>query len=104
MEESKYFIGTDLKFKITITADGFDQSSDDYKIELYCGNTQITINKSDIYTDPDTGDFYLLVETSKLRPGLLKMVVTAYVNDDAFPSGVRKEVTVQNIAYIKGIK
>ena len=104
MEESKYFIGTDLKFKITITAEGFDQGSDNYKIDLYCGNTQISIPKEDIYQDPDTDDYYLLVETSKLRPGLLKMVVTAYVPDDAFPSGIRKEVTVQNIAYIKGIK
>lgn len=104
MEESKYYIGTDLKFKITITAEGFSQDSDDYKVELYCGNTQITINKEDIVKDPDTDDFYMMVETSKLRPGMLRMVVTAFVPDDLFPSGVRKEVTVQNIAYIKSVK
>lgn len=99
--EERYYIGTDLKFKFTITAQGFNQATDEYKIDPYCGNAHIVVTQDDIIEDG--GEFFLLVDTSKLKPGPLKMVLTAFVPDDDFPSGVRKEVAVQNLAYIKTV-
>lgn len=104
--EEKYYIGTDLKFQITVTADGFDQATDEYKVDLYCGDaysgcSHITIPSSDIVEDD--GDYFMLVETSRLKPGKLTMVLTAYVEDNDFPAGVRKEVVVQDLAVIKSV-
>lgn len=101
MEEEKYYIGTDLKFKLEITASGFDQGTDEYTIDLYSGSKRITVTQDQIIDDGD--GFYLLVPTSQLKPGVLKMVVTAKVPDGDFPSGYRNEVTVQNLAYLKGV-
>lgn len=98
----KYYIGTDLKFKVTVTAGGFDQEHDEYKIDLYCGGTlAMTITQDDIVENG--GDYYMLVPTSSLSPGPLRMVLTAYVPDTDFASGIRKEVVVQNLAVIKSV-
>ena len=101
MEEEKYYIGTDLKFKIEITASGFNQGTDEYTIDLYSGTRQISVTQDDIVED--NGEYFLLVPTSSLKPGVLKMVVTAKVPDDDFPAGYRNEVTVQNLAYLKAV-
>ena len=106
MEEEKYFIGTDLKFKITISADGFDQSVDRYQIDIYSGEqfggcSHIVVPSEDIVEDD--GEYFLLVETRKLSPGMLRLVVTAFVPDEDFPSGYRREVTAQDVAYIKSV-
>lgn len=100
-QEDKYYLGSDLKFKIDITASGFDQDTDEYRIDLYCGNKKLTYTDQDIVTDPETGYHYLLVDTNLLRPGSIKLVVTALVPDEIFTSGVRREVDVKNIGFIK---
>lgn len=101
MAEDRYYLGSDLKFKIEITASGFDQSTDDYTIDLYCGNKKIAYTQADIVEQD--GEYYLLVNTSLLKPGTMKLVITAMVPDDAFESGVRREIEVINIGTIKGI-
>ena len=102
MEES-YYIGSDLKFALSITVQGggFDQATSNYDIDIYCGSKKLHYTQEDIYADG--GEYYLMVPTSELRPGTMKMVVTAYVEDDAFESGYRREVDVRNIATIKNI-
>ena len=101
MAEDRYYLGSDLKFKIEITASGFDQATDDYTIDLYCGNKKIVYTKADIVEQD--GEHYLLVNTSLLKPGTMKLVITAMVPDDTFNSGVRREVEVINIGTIKSI-
>lgn len=100
-QEDRYYLGSDLKFKIEITASGFDQSTDNYTVDLYCGNKKISYKKEDI-VEQDS-NYYLLVDTSLLKPGTMKLVITAFVPDDTFDSGVRKEIEVVNIGVIKNI-
>jgi len=101
MTEDRYYLGSDLKFKIEVTASGFDQATDDYTVDLYCGNKKIAYTKADIVAQE--GNYYLLVNTSLLKPGTMKLVITAMVPDEAFASGVRREVEVVNIGTIKSI-
>lgn len=103
MQEEQYYIGSDLKFKVDITASGFDQDTDEYRIDLYCGSKKISFTNEDVVVED--GNHYLLVNTDLLKPGPLMLVVTAIVPDETFPSGARREVeVVKNIGYIKGIK
>lgn len=101
MAEDRYYLGSDLKFKIEITASGFNQATDEYHIDLYCGNKKISYTQADIYEEG--GNYYLLVNTDLLKPGTMKLVITALVPDDSFESGVRREVEVKNIGVIKSI-
>lgn len=101
MAEDRYYLGSDLKFKIEITASGFDQATDDYTVDLYCGNKKVSYTRADIVEQE--GDYYLLVNTSLLKPGTMKLVITAMVPDDTFTSGVRREVEVKTIGVVKSI-
>lgn len=101
MVDEGYYIGSGLKFQIDITATGFDQNSDDYTIEFYCGDQKRTYTQDDVISSD--GKFYLPVTTDDLQPGMIRIVVTAFVPDSDFPGGVRKEIAVRNLKYLKKI-
>lgn len=101
MTESGYYIGEDLKFEVNLTATGFDMNRDNYKIDFYCGNKTLHFTKSDIKTHGDK--FYLPVPTANLTPGLMRMVITAYVPDSDFADGTRTEITIINLPPLKAV-
>ncbi len=97
--EDKYFVGTDLKFAITINCEGFDMDSDEYELQLRCSNKKVTLQKSDIVLG-DQGEHYLLVDTTQFPSGTLRLIVTAKVPDDDFDNGIRREVGRIDLCYI----
>lgn len=102
MVDEGFYIGSDLKLRIDITATGFDQYGDDYTIDLYCDDelaksfTQDDVRLSD-------GHFYLPIPADGLKPGMLRVVVTAFVPDTDFQGGIRKEIAVKRLKYLKKI-
>jgi hypothetical protein len=101
MDGEKYYIGSDLKFKIDISAPGFSQERDNYDIDFYCGDTLLRFDQDDVIQSGDC--FYLPIATSSLASGKMKMVITAYVPDTDFDDNVRKEVAVYNLGMLKGV-
>lgn len=99
--KDRYYVGTDLKFLLEIKAPGFSMTDDEYEITLKSESNTVTIPKSEMVEGED--GFFLLVDTTKLGEGLVKMVVTAKVVDDDFPKGFRREVMVQDLCYIKKV-
>ena len=99
MGQESYFVGTDLKFAIKITADGFSQDYDDYAITLVNGNKRINITKDEIVKGGND-EFYLLVDTTQFQPGLIRAIITARVPDEDFPTGIRREVDRKDLCYI----
>ena len=95
-----YWVGTDLKFAIEITADGFDMDDDDYSIVLRCGLKTMELTKSDI-VEGGNGEHLLLVDTTQFPSGTLRMVVYAKVPDEDYDSNVRREVAVKDLCIIK---
>ena len=91
MDNGRYYIGTDLKFKITLTAEGFDQGRDNYEIDFYCGDGHKHFTQDDVVKGTD-GNFYIFIPTSDFTPGITKMVITAYIPDRDISGGVRKEI------------
>ena len=92
MNEGRYYVGEKLKFRITLTAEGFDQDRDRYDIDFYCGD-----NKVENYTQEDIkngidGNHYLLIDTEGMKPGVMRMVITAYIPDNDFDDNERKEI------------
>ena len=99
MSNEGYYVGTDLKFKIDITAEGFDQFQDDFEIKVVCGNRTQVITQDDVVEDDD--GLYILIDTTQFGTGLVKLIVTAKVPDTNFESGYRREVTVHELCYIR---
>ena len=99
MAECKYYYGSDLKFQIAVSATGFSQDCDNYDIDIYSGDKHLSFNQDNVISSD--GKFYLPLPSSELRPGQLRMVITAYVPDTDFEGGVRKEKAVQNLGFIK---
>lgn len=103
MDNGRYFVGEDLKFKITLEADGFVQDEDDYTIEFICGTYTHTYTQDDIVKGAD-GCHYLLIPTVNLTPGMMKMIITVFVPDGDFPDAVRKEVESITLGPLKPVK
>lgn len=102
MENGGYYEGSDLKFELNISVTGFDQNKDDYNIDVYCGSQKVySFNQDDVKSSD--GKFYLPVPADNLVSGLLKIIVTAFVPDNDFDSGYRKEIAVKNLKYIKKV-
>lgn len=100
MTEGGLYIGDDAKLMVNINAEGFDQDTDNYTIDLYCGDSHISFTQEDVIIGSD-GNHYLLVETSSLTPGKMRMVVRAQIPDTDFPDGHRQQTAVKNLTTIK---
>ncbi len=99
MDSGRFYIGTDLKFQITINATGFDQSKDKYNIDLYCGDKKLSFTQNDVINSK--GNYYLVVSTSSLNPGMMRMVITAMIPDADCDDGYRNEIAVQNLGSLR---
>lgn len=94
-----YYVGNDLKFKIEIECAGFSMQDDNFIINLVQNNKSVEVRKSQLIEDDN--NYYLPVDTTQFKPGTVKMVVTAYVPDDDFPNGIRREVAVSDLFTVK---
>lgn len=96
--------GSDLKFLVEITAEGFDINRDDYTIVLKRGVKEVIVNKSQII-DND-GDKYLCLEKetlAELGTGDIYVVTYAEVPDSDFSDAFRTEVDKQLLCTINRV-
>ena len=94
MEELKnVYKGTELKFILTIDADGFSMVDDDFKIRLSTndGRKYIEITKEQMAVDEDD-NYIFMFDTSCLGTGIVTMTTFAYVPDEDFDDNLRTEV------------
>ena len=90
--EEKAFVGTGLKFVLEITAAGFDMQTDDFELTLKRGPKSIVIQKAEMLQDAQD-NFIVCFDSAELGTGVVQAIVTAYVPDLDFPTGIRKEIT-----------
>lgn len=100
--QERAWVGTGLKFAITITAEGFDQDNDDWSVKFVCGRNTIEMAKEDMSISED-GAFIANVDTSLLGAGTLSVITYAHVPDEDWEQGYRVEVDKQDILYIKEV-
>jgi hypothetical protein len=87
--------GTELKFKVELTANGFSMAENDFEVEVKSGKTSVTLAKEDLIVN--SGDYYGIVPTDTLAPGEVKLVATAHIPDSDADDGVRNEVAVTSL-------
>lgn len=93
-----YYRGTELKFKVAVTATGFSMAEDDFEIEVKSGRSSIGMAKEDLIEK--SGEYFAVIDTSELPAGTLKLVATAHVPDTDADDGIRNEVAVTNLCQI----
>ena len=94
INDNVVYLGTELKFAITITAGGFSMQEDDFSVEFKntSNGNSVKLSKSELVSD---GELYLaLVDTTALGAGIVRVVTTAFVPDADFDDGLRTEVNV----------
>ena len=89
--QSKIYVGTELKFTISIRASGFDMSEDNWEVDIVCNSNTVHIDKSDAIEDGQ-GLWYICFDTQELGVGAYYAIIKAYVPDSDFEDGFRTEI------------
>lgn len=89
--QEQVFVGTKLKFAITISSPGFDINEDDFTVDIRRGSKSIHFEKDDLVVD-ENDKYYVCFDTAELGSGLIEAIITAFVPDDDFDDGIRTEV------------
>ena len=112
LEFNGTWLGTVLKYKVEITAEGFSMDEDDFDIEIRRGKESIVLDKSDLIIhdieDEDTGEvteteYYMAIDTAALGPGKYEVITRAYVPDDDIEDGVRPEIDKQTLIIVNAV-
>ena len=91
-----FYLGGDLKFLVELEAPGFDMDDDRFTVTLKGRKTEKVYEKADLVTDGE-GKWYCCFESDDFGPGLIQVVLTAYVPDDDFEDGIRTEILKYNL-------
>lgn len=91
--------GTEVKYKVDLTASGFDMDSCDFFFTIYCGGKSLTVLKPELVTDGE--NWYLCFDTSGFDPGLMTVETTAFIPDTDFSEGIRTEVNSSTLGVLK---
>lgn len=97
------FVGTELKFAVHLTAEGFDMDRDYFLLEITRGSKVIkSYEKSDLVIDED-GTYLMCVDSKEIGVGSFDILITAEIPDGHFPDGYRTEIHKQSLITVKKI-
>ena len=78
----RYFVGTELKFAITINCEGFSMTEDPWTVTVKNGTKSIECEK----VEDDNNQYYFLLDTATLGKGTYEVTVEIDVPDEDFPA------------------
>lgn len=102
MDLNHAYLGTELKYALNISAEGFSMAEDNFRVELKCGPRSIVLEKDDLTRDGED-NYYITFDSREIGPGRITAIITAYVPDEDFEDGLRTEIAKVDLAYIKSI-
>ena len=79
--EKRHYLGDEKKLAITITSQGFDMSTDPWKVTFINGCKQYECTRSQNSAVDANGQWYLLFYTKRLGIGKPKAIIEIDVND-----------------------
>lgn len=97
--EYPVYLGTKLKYLVTITAAGFSMVEHNFDIVLSKGQKSKKFEKDELVFDGE--NYFLAFDTSDFGVGDLSATVTAYVPDADFSDGIRTEIFKMKLTNIK---
>lgn len=112
---AKFYKGSEVKFAINLTAQGFSMDNDEFDIEVASPRGSVKGYKTPEANDPNdvvifketvesgdpevesTGTWYCIVDTAKLSTGEMRVIATAHIVDANANDGVRNEIAVATL-------
>ena len=91
----RYYVGTELKFALTITSSGFNMNTDPWTAIITNGKNSTSCSRGNNAIIDDNGQWCILVDTAILGPGQYYLIVELDIPDDDFSDGYRHEVFKQ---------
>lgn len=85
------YIGTDLKFLVEPTADGFNKVRDEWEVTISRGQNERTFSKSELAKD-EQDNFYVCFSTDYFGVGQYYITVTTHTPDEDFEDGFRDDI------------
>lgn len=99
VETRTIYQGTELKFLLEITSEGFSMVDDDFKVVIKNIKNEKVIRKDEmLLTDND--EYIFTVDTAELGTGEYWITTIAYVPDTDFDDGIRTEVQKQLLCVV----
>lgn len=90
--ENKY-VGTEFKYALTITSEGFMMGRDDWTATVICGKKKVVCQPDDgAFYSSSEDKWYITFNSAELGAGAYYLVVEIDVPDDDFPDHLRHEV------------
>lgn len=102
MAEELVYVGTKLKYALTITSPGFDMLTDDFTVDILGGRKRLHFDKEDLVVD-ENDQYYVCFDTEELGGGIIEAVITAFVPDDDFDDSIRKEVVKIELLFARKV-
>lgn len=102
MDNTKYYVGTELKIAINIQCEGFNMDDNDWTCTVKRCNKSVVCNKNQ-NTAWDGETWYLLVDTSILGKGMYVLIVDIDVPDNDFDDNLRHETYRQELFNVVGV-
>lgn len=102
MAKESVYVGTELKFAITITSPGFDMLTDDFTVDILGRRKRLHFDKEDLVVD-ENDQYYVCFDTAELGAGIIEAVITAFVPDDDFEDSIRKEVVKIELLFVRKV-
>lgn len=94
----RHYKGSELKYALTIKSHGFSMNDDPWTATVINGRSKVTCSKESNAVCGDCGQWYIIVDTNKLDPGLCYLIVDIDIPDSDFEDGYRHEVLEQEQA------
>lgn len=109
--EEKALVGTELKYKVEVTASGFSMDENDFTVEVRRGSRSKVYGKNDmiireVESEGEGGqtvtetEYYITIDTAFFGSGKYDFITRAYVPDDDFDDGLRTEIDKQSILIV----
>lgn len=92
--------GEEVKYKITISRQGFNMNEDDFQVRLKYGmmNKELLITKEDMVSS-ENDEWYFMFSTAGMV-GRVKAECSFFVPDTDYADGYRTEVDLQTICIV----
>ena len=101
MRSQRVYLGTELKFKVDISASGFSMDTDSWSVTISCGKHSREFSKSDCISGDD--GWFVCFDTTEFGPGMYYAKVTAYVPDIDFNDGIRTEIKKMPLLNVEAV-
>lgn len=106
VNKDSVFLGTELKLNIHIDPIGSITMEDyDFEVEVYCSSAFSVKVPKEKAIKVDKDNYIILIDTTELGTGKVKLKITAYIPDEDFSDHLRTEVTYvnTNISILRGV-